>query len=418
MNTLYYAKERLVSFLDEIKQLELIEFPYTDSYNALEQINILFKFLLNQLESKKETGESLSSTTLSLLFDYLPYLGFILRSTNIRNAFEIYGPIKRLARDVLSLRKVDEQNKIYVLISSEWEYSPYVLKPDKKSIFQDFVMLGFPAPESSNPFIIPLSGHELGHLLFSKNNIINDYEDNMHKDIVKHISSNKDKVQRIYFYPPSKNSADGFDLFKLSIVNNILNYASYQIEESYCDFVGLKLFGTSYLYAFEYLLCPQPGGQRTGYYPEILLRSENLIKAAKYYNIKYPAIYNNNFRKQELSKELSEQDKFEIESADIIVSKYIEEAIQKAELIITSTGVVLSTPDQVESIYNCFERIVPAEGCKCLADLLNAGWLAMENPDFWKDNEHIYIQKEKNLQQLLLKNIEVFEYEYWTGKTL
>ena len=57
--------------------------------------------------------------SLEVLFTYVPLLGLILRSTNTRNAFEAYAPLLRLARKILG-----KDTKL--IISSEWDYSPYV----------------------------------------------------------------------------------------------------------------------------------------------------------------------------------------------------------------------------------------------------------------------------------------------------
>ena len=94
------------------------------------------------------------STSLHDLAQYTPILGFILRSTNIRNAFEARGPLVRLAQKLLS-------KNTKLIVSSEWQYSPFVHPPIQD--LKNFVLIGLPAPESSNPLIIPLAGHELGH---------------------------------------------------------------------------------------------------------------------------------------------------------------------------------------------------------------------------------------------------------------
>ena len=103
--------------------------------------------------------------TLDELTRFLPVLGFVLRSTNVRTAFEIHGPLLRLTREFLG---ADTR----LLVSSEWEYSPYTYSPLPD--FADFVLIGFPASESANPLVVPLAGHELGHSLWSSKRLQTD----------------------------------------------------------------------------------------------------------------------------------------------------------------------------------------------------------------------------------------------------
>ena len=91
--------------------------------------------------------------SLKQLFRILPLLGFIVRSTSVRNSFEVFWPLLRLARQVL-------QTDAKLILSSEWLYSPFY-RPSAD--LSDYVLLGFPASESSNPLLVPLAGHELGH---------------------------------------------------------------------------------------------------------------------------------------------------------------------------------------------------------------------------------------------------------------
>src|SRR5437588_3722657 len=99
---LEYARRRVAAFLEEVKHVAESEFPYQDSEDALKQLKELFERKLGRLQEFDEKSYQSIVTrecTLSLeaLFRYLPRLGFILRSTNVRNAFELFGPILRLA---------------------------------------------------------------------------------------------------------------------------------------------------------------------------------------------------------------------------------------------------------------------------------------------------------------------------------
>src|ERR1044072_3127167 len=87
------ARRRVRAFLSEIQTLEGSEFPHGDGENALEDIKKSFLGLLAgtyEIEEAppKTIREACSNINISIR-RYTPILGFIVRSTNVRNAFEI-----------------------------------------------------------------------------------------------------------------------------------------------------------------------------------------------------------------------------------------------------------------------------------------------------------------------------------------
>ncbi len=95
MGTLEYATQRLRGVLTEIQNLQDEDFPYRHSRMALEHIANQVKERLDILSELDETdGEIVIKTACSesLLqhFRHLPLLGFIVRSTHIRNSFEVF----------------------------------------------------------------------------------------------------------------------------------------------------------------------------------------------------------------------------------------------------------------------------------------------------------------------------------------
>ena len=171
MPFLDYARKRLRAFLEEVDNLAEDEFPYRASKDLLDELSKLFRLKLTRLESlgpksDPDTVKHACGLALGALFDYLPLLGFVRRSTNVRNAFEVFGPLLRLARDVLEPSVPKPDRKARLVLSSEWDYSPFIY-PDVPEL-PGFVLIGLPAPESSNPLLVPLAGHELGHSLWSK----------------------------------------------------------------------------------------------------------------------------------------------------------------------------------------------------------------------------------------------------------
>ena len=68
-----------------------------------------------------------------------------------------------------------------LILSSEWTYQPQVYP--EKDFLPSYVLIGLPAPESSNPLLLPLAGHELGHSLWRANNV----GDELNLSVVQHV---------------------------------------------------------------------------------------------------------------------------------------------------------------------------------------------------------------------------------------
>lgn len=201
----------------------------------------------------------------SRLDKILNLLGFILRSTNIRNSFELSRPLHRLAEKLLAGRA--HSDAVFLIISSEWSYSPFIFDSDYIDEFlPGFVLIGFPAPESSNPLLFPLAGHELGHALWPE------YEPSLHDKVTNTIDTLidekfRERVQRGFGLTMGKSRE--FTTQRIRIVAEVEKWARKQSEELFCDFVALAIFGLPYLKAFTYLLAPQPSPLRDPGYPEL-----------------------------------------------------------------------------------------------------------------------------------------------------
>jgi hypothetical protein len=82
----------------------------------------------------------------------------------------------------------------------------------------------------------------------------------------------------------------------------------------------------------------------------------------------------------------------------------------EADSIIKKSGVTLPSTAERDKILGCFRAGIPAEGAKCIADVVNAGWSRrIELPD---EREAF-----DNLNDLVLKTIEVQEYGLQIGQS-
>jgi hypothetical protein len=295
-----------------------------------------------------------------------------------------------------------------LILSSEWVYSPYVYY--EIPYLPGFALIGLPAPESSNPFLVPLSGHELGHLVWRKKELKSEIEPKIIEKIVEIIQARWAEYQQIFPFPEITPNEVRSHMFAVPNWEQAVDWALKQAEESFCDFVGLGIFGSSFLHAFAYLTSPNLSLMRSVYYPDMKARSANLLKAAKKYELDIPKDYESLFEDARHSQ-LTDADKFRLSLADAALNEIVNDLINKAKSIVDSSALEKPSKNEQERIYHRLKNVVPAEDCKTLPDILNAAWRAYEDPDLWKGNPRLKSNKDNILKNIVLKNIEVFEIE-------
>lgn len=410
MAALKYARQRLEAFLSEVERVAQSEFPYEDSRAALHLVQDLFKRHLNTLESLDEgsdpaTVEQACSTSLRALFDYLPLLGFILRSTNIRNAFEVVRPLRRLACDLLEPSTPKESRRTRLVLSSEWDYSPftYVQIPQLRG----FVLIGLPASESGNPLVLPLAGHEIGHSLWVERKKKDTYRIKIHSTVVDVVKATLDEYNRLSPNPDVSESELETDMFVLETLSPAMIAAIKQVEETFCDMVGLRIFGTSFLYAFAYLLAPSPRKARSISYPSIKTRVANLMTGATTYGIAAPPDYVSHFEQQS-EPYASDLDRYLLRVADSALSTLLAELINDAQ---DEIGENAANGADEDKVLRKLHLVIPGEGAKSLAAILGAGWRAAEDGRLWIDAKLPVNSKSRVLRELVLKSVEVLDIE-------
>lgn len=401
-----YALDRIESVLESIRQLKASEFPYNDSKDALCRIEELFKNTLQRLDATDAHPDyikQLCSISLRHLFIYLPKLGFILRSTNVRNAFETFWPLRDIARKALD-------PEVKLILSSEWTYSPMIYHEIRA--LPGFVLIGLPASESSNPLLIPLCGHELGHAVWAnkKGKLENIIKNTFYEEAPEHIANNWNEYSELF---PSIDKPDeklGANIFAFTRLLRALELLLKQAEECFCDFIGLKIYGTAFLHAFAYLFAPFVSSPRAITYPKLVKRVNYLIKAATKYKIEVPESYENMFENRP-EPQLSSMDKLLLSISDYILDKTADKLISKAKSLISKTNIARPSDEESKRIRKRLELVVPASRCKSLADILNASWQAYHDIDLWKSIPDVLERKDRILKDLVLKNIEIFEFE-------
>lgn len=420
MALLDIARKRLQAVLDEINRVADYEFPYKDSGQALRSLRQVYSGRLGTLASLNNSSnqavlKQACSLALRELFDYLPLLGFVVRSTNVRNAFEVFRPILGMARAVLEPGTLpNHQYQTQLVLSSEWDYSP--LTYSEIPGLPGFVLIGLPAPESSNPLLIPLAGHELGHSAWTMNNRAVDYAISpvVRQQVIAVIRQRWNDFTTHFPGLGIAPAQVATDLAAIACWNRAASWGQKQAEEIFCDCLGLRLFGASYLEAFAYLLAPCIAGERPLLYPNTLARVAHLSTAAGTYGVPVPAGYQQLFE-DNTQPPLAPADDFLLSVADQAVGNAVAHIVGQANQVVANSGLPAPTDAEAARILAKFDLVVPAEKCAGLPDILNAAWRAFNDPAFWQNNPQISSKKDEVLKELVLKNIELFEIERIIG---
>jgi hypothetical protein len=397
-----YARQRVASFLEEMRRLKDNDFPHPHSREALDLISQVIETRKGALDglspaNSPDVIRNACAEAFVQILSYHPLLGFILRSTNIRNSFEVYRPILNLSRLILG-------NDTKLILSSEWEYSPFVYNPIAD--LPSFVLMGLPASESGNPLLTPLAGHELGHTTWQKKQVSAKYSATLADRMYKQIEDKWPDYQHLFTC--NRNELRG-DLFAARKLGNYHYLALKQAEESFCDFIGIRIFSESYLHAFAYLVAPGSAQMRQDKYPKIMTRVQNMVSAAQQYGTVCPADYAASYS-DELDS-TNHDHKLLMAVTDHAVSTVINDLIQEANTIVEAAGVSARDEALIQRAHNSFKLLVPASGMVSLANILNAGWIAYNDTGLWVDNEEVKKDRNHILYDIVLKSIEVLEFE-------
>ena len=330
----------------------------------------------------------------------LPILGFCLRATNVRNAFELFVPLLEIAKQLL---KADTK----LILSSEWMFSPLTY-PLVFPELPDFVLIGLPAPESCNPLVVPLAGHELGHSVWRVHKIEQRLSPLMEAAVIATLKADWANFKRIHSYPGDVTAIQN-DLFINSISVSAQKRALAQAQEIFCDSIGIRIFGSSYFYAFEYLLRPSLGNRRSEKYPAIRERADVMLRTAKKFGLPHEANYSTRFT--ELNLNLGEREAYHLSLSDKSTNAVVDEILGLVETIANDAKLPLpNDPERISDIYNCFRERNPGSDIKSLPDIINAGWKAYLDNDLWRADGYTG-DRFGPLSELVLKTIEVMEFE-------
>jgi len=395
------AREKLESAIELAENLRGGTFPYPHSEEVLRGISALFRSALERLdpEADEKTLRNQCNLTTLLLDDFLPLLGFIHRSKSSANAFELYGPLLRLVRNL-----VDERSRL--VLASEWRFSPftYVGIPS----LNDVVWVGLPASESSNALLTPLAGHEVGHHLWAVRLLSPKYRVETWKALLAKIEADWAEYRRRFADAPADMESFRSDVFAIARWSVHHEWALRQCEEIFCDLVGLRLFGDAYIHAFAYLLAPGSATRGARFYPHLSGRVAYLSKACQHWGFTVPPGYETAWAPAEDGDPTSEE-AYLTKITDDSVGTLLPRLLGDVETVIPTDSVPLVDEKEVASAVRSLGILTPTQNPVSLAAVVNAGWRVYHDADVWSGYPHLSHRRASVLNELLLKSIQVGE---------
>ena len=398
-----YTREKLTSFQQQIAELREGGFPIPKTERALTAIQDVFIAEAGRLStlagSSAEVKKAACAQVNLKIKKFLPLLGFILRSTNVRNSFELADPLSRLSERLL-------KRALTFILSSEWDFSPLTYRLSFEEL-PDIILLGLPAFESRNALIIPLAGHELGHWIWRHRHLDTQLIGPLQEAVLNFYRDEWNEFCRIFW---KKDIGDiNTDIAICEVWTSSFSYAIRQCEEVFADFIGLHLFGVSYLHSFEYLLAPRSGEVRACDYPDVGTRAAFLQKAAARFAVTVPDDYIKRFDDSPGISDPAED--FILRGSDAATRESVGNVLEFVEKICQEPNFpTLSTAKELDCLTR-FKRGMPAEGADYIGDIVNAGWAAYRDEtafstDVIGDRRRIDV-----LNEFVLKTIEVTEIE-------
>lgn len=389
------ARRKVTAFLDQIRHLEASDFAHDDAREALEFIREHFNVRLASLtllpaKVQDDLVDGVCWQISTALSRYTEVLGFILRSTNVRNAFEIHFPLKRLVRKIVS-------PDVQLVLSSEWNFVPFTY-PMSLDLLPNFVLIGAPATESGNVLTTPLAGHEIGHSVWRTEAIRTKALEAATLAWAAVIAGEQTRFDRLL------NDLAALKLNAERAETHCFSSVTRQLEEVFSDVLGLYIFGASYLYAYEYFLAPGSTFRDRGY-PSGTVRVAILKETAQELGIAFDPHLFDGWQAPPEKGHIEEEVLF---FADEAVSRTVPIVRSLAIDHLKTCGVAPPDSAAIARIRANFAAHVPDGEGGTLPEILCAGWEYLrEHGGLARDDQ----QPEYDmLNELMLKSIEVSEF--------
>jgi hypothetical protein len=441
--------------LRELEEVRDHDFAYPDVYKAIDIIEKKIADHVDKLKppfpNRRDLKAAICLEALADAHVYLPFLGVIVRSAAVRNAFEMYGPIRTMVQKLFAPINTGAEavpltlnTDVRLILSSGWDYTSLTFRRDP--LLSDFIFLILPSSEASNPLLIPLAGHEFGHAVWEREGLgePDAIPDQLSIELTKYVQSHSsdfpDSTSLQSLKPEEAREQLETDSKYKFYYSEACRRLTRQAEELFCDFVGLYLFGESFVHAFTYFLSPDFPLERSLKYPTVKTRIDQLFVASQQFeqhwnngNYDLPADIIDEFEEKPSAIYVHSPKQQSVEpnpwqnavdyvaehSVSTLVGKIIEFGNRQGWQSLRT----FSTTKRNEIRDKAFYWAVPAEHCESLPNILNAAWDVERSQNFWDHLTTLYSipEEQRNdwrrdvLRELVLKNIEVLEYDDITG---
>lgn len=402
MSLYYNSKHKVRNICRTIDALLDGDFPISSGRKALQKLREVFEEQEKKLDRAKKLSDAKTTSQIANIinvksYQTLPILGFILRSTNVRNAFEILDPLQHIADSVL-------QGRPQLLLSCEWDYVPFAY-PQSLEDLRSFVLIGLPASEAATALLVPLAGHELGHAVWRNRGIGGSAHATLQARCEILFQQNMPEFKK--HFPEYDPTDIVYKEILPETIAEAVEIAVFQAEELFCDLFAYAVFGESYLYSFAYILAPGSGRSRTTMYPSYKTRMSVLKDVAAKEGVTLPGIDALDFI-DEVAR-LIPRDRFVARMAEQSVSEVTDGLWQNVSTLISTGKVPRPNSTFTQRHLREFRVGIPAHQPVCLGDIINAGWAYYREIQTLKSQDEI-AAKTDYLNEMVLKTIEVLEF--------
>lgn len=404
MSLAVITRLKLRNVLGQIESQLNAESTFRAVPTALLQLQHIFQMFERRLEKavKLRDQESLlaiSETINQKILHVLPVLGFLLRSTNVRNAFELLEPLHNLSAAFLGKTS-------RLLLSAEWDWVPFAY-PQSLDDLRNFTFIGLPASESANLLVLPLAGHELGHAVWRSKGLEGSIYNTVLLPIEDEVQSRlQENPQRLPEYK-GKGDLVSKGIFD-DIVAGAVDLSVRHSEEFFCDFFALALFGSSYLRAFAYVLAPGMGRERKADYPSQNARAAALADFAGRSGVHVPPGFQEQFRTS--LQRLEPRRSLTLDVSETVTQRFLPAVWESVNSLVRSSTAVQPSTVEAQRVFESFRGGVPFSSPRCLGDIAIAAWLRFDEIVAEKVPFERQSEKLSQLNEMALKTAEVLEF--------
>lgn len=225
--------------------------------------------------------------------------------------------------------------------------------------------------------LIPVVGHELGHAKWHKSDIVSSLEDIILKTILDYVMDNLADIVGPDNAKTYMSEADPRALVAVMVgeVGKAQDAAQQQCEEVFCDVVGTRIFGASYLRAFAYLLFPSPADKERYNidYPANGVRIRYMKEAAKHFGTPVSDDFGADFEDVP-PKDLHPQLLHILTAADNATEAAFPDILKAVDTHLTTSIIPMINEKKVRELEAAFAARGPGNADYALPDIIEAAW--------------------------------------------